>query len=116
MLINNIIPFVLCFLLTNALSTDKCIALSMSGGGSMGAFEAGALYGLYHTNTDKTKFKYDVITAVSAGAVNLAAVAVFEIGDEEAMIQVLSNEWQSLKNNNVYKEWSPFGMITGLFS
>jgi predicted acylesterase/phospholipase RssA len=54
----------------------------MSGGGAKGAFEAGALYGLYHTNTDKTKFMYDVITGVSAGAINLGAVSLYDIGDE----------------------------------
>ena len=91
MLQNKILTFALCFLLANAQSTDKCIALSMSGGGSKGAFEAGALYGLYHANSDKTKFRYDVITAVSAGAVNLAAVTLFDIGDEEALIQELSD-------------------------
>jgi predicted acylesterase/phospholipase RssA len=58
----------------------------MSGGGAKGAFEAGALYGLYHTNIDKTKFMYDVVTGVSAGAINLGAVSLYDIGDEKNMV------------------------------
>lgn len=32
----------------------KCIALALSGGGALGAYEAGALWGIYHTLTDKS--------------------------------------------------------------
>ena len=55
-----------------------CTALAMSGGGSKGAFEAGALYGMYHglENVGST-FDYDVITGVSAGAINTIGLSVF---------------------------------------
>lgn len=52
----------------------------MSGGGSKGAYEAGALYGLINTDTDKAKYEYDVVTGVSAGAINTGAVSVFGKG------------------------------------
>ena len=34
----------------------KCTALAMSGGGTKGAFEAGVLWGMYHSSDDKSKF------------------------------------------------------------
>jgi len=52
----------------------------MSGGGSKGAYEAGVLYGLITTDTDKAKYEYDVVTGVSAGAINTGAVSVFGKG------------------------------------
>jgi len=39
---------IMCAALGVASAADVCRALAMSGGGSKGAFEAGALYGLYH--------------------------------------------------------------------
>lgn len=65
----------------------------MSGGGVKGAFEAGALWGLILNSEDKSKFAYDVVTGVSAGAINLGAVSLFDIGDEENMVKTLSDKW-----------------------
>jgi len=49
----------------------------MSGGGSKGAFEAGVIWGMYYgiENVGET-FDYDVITGVSAGAINTIGLAV----------------------------------------
>jgi len=47
----------------------------MSGGGSNGAWEVGVLYGLAHDNPNVQDFYYDVVTGVSAGAINSAALA-----------------------------------------
>lgn len=52
----------------------------MSGGGAKGSYEAGALWGLIKNSEDKTKFEYDVVTGVSAGAINTACVSLFEKG------------------------------------
>ena len=67
----------------------------MSGGGSMGAFEIGALWGLYFNDDNKTaaKYSYDIITGVSAGALNTFALSLFEQGDEENAIKFLSEQW-----------------------
>jgi len=54
----------------------------MSGGGSRGSYEAGALWGMYYAAEDKSIFEYDVVTGVSAGAINAFAYALFEKGDE----------------------------------
>ena len=76
---------------------DKCIALAMSGGGSLGSYEAGALWGMFYAAQDKSQFEYDVITGVSAGSINLIGASVYEKGQEEAMIQDLSHRWATLE-------------------
>ena len=72
---------------------DHCYGLALSGGGSKGAYEAGVLWGFYHGAKDKTKYQYDVVTGVSAGAINGAAIAMFAPGDEEKMVEFLSSTW-----------------------
>jgi len=32
------------------------------------------------------------------------------------MVQFLSDTWAGINDKNVYEQWSPFGIITGLFS
>ena len=93
-----------------------CKALALSGGGSKGSYEAGVLYGLVMNDADKTKYAYDVVTGVSAGAINTGAISIFKPGDEVNMVQFLSDTWAGINDKNVYEQWSPFGIITGLFS
>ena len=45
---------------------------------------------------------YDVITGVSAGAMNTAAVILFAPGDEGNMVEFLSNIWQNIVDKNIY--------------
>jgi predicted acylesterase/phospholipase RssA len=70
-----------------------------SGGGSKGAFEAGALWGMIHAHENKTMFEYDVVTGISAGAINAAGVSLFDKGDEMELVEWLSKCWQNLSNN-----------------
>jgi len=73
-----------------AAAKDQCYALALSGGGSKGAYEAGVLHGMYHSAQDKSKYQYDVVTGVSAGAINTGAISLFAPGDEENMLEYLS--------------------------
>ena len=76
----NIIALAALAIGASATDGQQCIALAMSGGGSKGAFEAGALYGLYHgVENAGTKFNYDVVTGVSAGAINAAGLSLWPI-------------------------------------
>mmetsp|Transcript_17322 Transcript_17322/g.29135 ORF Transcript_17322/g.29135 Transcript_17322/m.29135 type:complete len:306 (-) Transcript_17322:238-1155(-) len=86
-------------------SSKTCTALAMSGGGAKGAYEAGALWGLYYGAKDKSAYQYDVATGVSAGAINTAALSVYAPGDEVNMLDFLSESWQNLENKDVYKNW-----------
>ena len=65
----------------------------MAGGGTRGAYEAGALWGLVNAAANKSAYAYDVVTGVSAGSLNLGGMATFEIGDESNMVNVLSHYW-----------------------
>ena len=74
-------------------STDgKCRALAMSGGSNYGAWEVGVLWGLLNYG-DPADYAWDVITGVSAGAINTGATAVFATGDELNMVDFLSETW-----------------------
>ena len=63
-----------------AQAATSCKALALSGGGSLGAYEAGIIYGLMHEGNPQD-FEWDVVTGVSAGAINAAAVSVFDKAD-----------------------------------
>ena len=71
-------------------SAAKCTALAMSGGGAHGAFEAGVLWGFLKNDDNKDKYKYDIVTGVSAGSINALGVAAWPIGDENALVEWLS--------------------------
>lgn len=86
----------------------------MSGGAVKGAYEAGVLWGFYHQLEDKSKMAYDVVTGVSAGAINGGAMALFEIGDEKNMVETLSMRWQLLTSDQLYAMWEPLGIVTGV--
>jgi len=60
---------------TTAAADDRCLVLALSGGGSGGAWEVGVLYGLAHDNQNIEDYFYDVVTGVSSGAINTAALA-----------------------------------------
>lgn len=98
-------------LLTSAASAtqDVCRALLLSGGGNNGAWEAGVLYGLVNYG-DPTDFAYDVLTGVSAGSINAAGLAGWEVGKEVEAAQWLSDLWKNLKTSDVWKDWR-FGKV-----
>jgi predicted acylesterase/phospholipase RssA len=68
----------------------------MAGGGSRGAFEAGALWGMYYAKNAGEDFDYDVLSGVSAGSINSFALSLFAKNDTEHAINVISDTWASL--------------------
>lgn len=86
----------------------------MSGGGSNGAWEAGVIWGFVNYG-DPTEYAYDVITGVSAGATNTAALAVFAPGDEVAATEWLFDTYMHRTSDQVYKN-RPGGPIVALFA
>ncbi len=63
-------------LFANAQTTKKCRVLVMSGGANRGAYEAGVIHGLSHL-LNGTDAYYDVVSGVSAGSLNTAALAMW---------------------------------------
>ena len=85
------------------MSKDHCYALVMSGGGSNGAWEAGVLWGLHHYG-DQKEYEWDVVTGVSAGAINTSAVVMFS-PDDPGMAQFISDTWVSLTDKDIWQIW-----------
>jgi predicted acylesterase/phospholipase RssA len=69
-------------------SQDVCHALALSGGANKGAYEAGVIWGLVNALTPE-EVRWDVVTGVSAGAMNAAGMSIFEVGNEVAMSEFL---------------------------
>ena len=92
----------------------KCRALALSGGANYGSWEVGVMWGLLHYGTP-SDFAWDVITGVSAGAINTAATAVFATGDEYNMTEFLSDTWASLTTHDIWVNW-PEGPVFALFN
>ena len=73
------------------------------------------LWGLLHYG-EPADFTWDVITGVSAGAINTVATAVFEKGDEVAMTEFLSDAWANLTSPDIWQKWPDEGPARALFN
>jgi NTE family protein len=80
-------------------------ALVLSGGGSKGSYQAGALK---HILGEK-RIQYDALCGVSVGAINVAYLAMFKSGQEIESVRQLADMWSTLDNSKIYKRWFPFG-------
>ena len=94
--------------------SKKCRAIVLAGGGSWGAYEVGVLKGFTSDPSKADDFKYDVVTGVSAGSINAMAVAAWPIGQEKDMAEWASGLWANLKTSNVFQNWEPASVVTGV--
>lgn len=83
-------------------SLSKVIYVLKLGGGDKGAYEVGVLKGFLQEIPDKIHYdvasgKPDLKVGVSVGSLNSIGFAVYEKGDEAAMIQYLGRIWYNLK-------------------
>lgn len=72
-----------------------CKALVLEAGGDKGAYQAGALKGLFEAAGGEA-IDYDVISGVSVGAINAMGVSIFPSGEEEAL-----TDWMSKSQNHL---------------
>ena len=80
-------------------------ALVLSGGGSKGSYQVGALKHIL----GERQVVYDALCGVSVGAINVAFLAMFKHGQEVESIQEIAKMWGELDNSKIYKRWFPFG-------
>ena len=81
----------------------SCRILALSGGGAHGAFQAGVIKNLNDKGT-----KWDIITGVSAGAINALALSIFNSTDQQSGISLMQNVWMNITSYDVYKwNWNP---------
>lgn len=82
--------------------SSPCRVLSLSGGGSYGAFEAGVLKRLVENDPN---LDYDFITGVSAGAMNAGFLGLYPSGNLSTGIRDLEGKWLDItQNSEVYKK------------
>jgi len=80
-------------------------ALVLSGGGSKGSYQVGALKYIL----GEKQVVYDALCGVSVGAINVSYLAMFKTGQEIESSQQLAHLWSQLDNSKIYKRWFPFG-------
>lgn len=86
-------------------------ALVLSGGGSKGAYQAGALKHI----VGNCETKYDILCGVSVGAINSAMLGMFKIGEEKEASNYMESIWLDVRTNKIYKRWCPFGRLHALW-
>jgi hypothetical protein len=95
-------------------ASQTCHALIQSGGGSHGAYEAGALAGLISV-LPAAQVEYYITVGISAGALNSVGLCQFPMGQEPAASAFITSMWQNLGGmQNVLKDW-PGGLAQGIF-
>lgn len=80
-------------------TTAQRHAIVLTGGGARGAYQVGVLKALAEISTKK-QVAFPVITGVSVGAINAAALAS-NFDDFKSSAGVLENFWRNLKTQNV---------------
>lgn len=86
-------------------------ALVLSGGGSKGAYQVGALKKWMLEDG----LEYDIIAGVSVGAINGACLAQVPIGHPQAAWRTLKSSWDQADTSKVRKPWCPFGVLSALW-
>lgn len=86
-------------------------ALVLSGGGVKGAYQIGVLK---HLIIDLGR-QYDVLCGVSVGALNTAFLSMFSKEQEKEGFQSLLEFWLTVNNDNIWKNWCPFGKLHALW-
>ena len=77
-------------------------ALVLSGGGARGAYQAGVLKGLAEILPEKNKSPFEIISGVSAGAINAAKLAC-DIESFSNAVEKLNFLWSQISTDQVFK-------------
>ncbi len=81
---------------------SKKTALVLSGGGARGAYQAGVLKGLAEILPEKKKSPFQIISGVSAGAINTAKLAC-DIDSFANAVEKLNYLWSQVSTEQVFK-------------
>lgn len=90
----------------------KCRALVLQGGGDKGSYQVGALSEMVRLIPEE--IHYDVVSGVSAGALNAGGFSQFLPGQEAEAVDFLMDLWKNINSSDVYQEWAG-GLIDGIF-
>jgi len=81
-------------------------ALVLSGGGSKGAYQVGAIRALLESGRS-----WDAVYGISVGALNAAWLSMFRPEEQAGSIEGLYAVWAQVKTSrDIYRPWLPFGL------
>lgn len=86
-------------------------ALVLSGGGSKGAFQLGAMKRLIRFEGNR----YDILCGTSVGALNASYLSQYTKDNQSDGLGNLIELWVGLKQSDVYTSWPILGPVLGLF-
>ena len=86
-------------------------ALVLSGGGSKGAFQLGAMKRLMRNEGNS----YDIFCGTSVGALNAGYMSQFSKEKQSEGLGSLIGIWVGLKQSDVYTSWPVLNVVLGLF-
>ena len=86
-------------------------ALVLSGGGSKGAYQWGAL----KRWMKEEQQDYGIITGVSVGALNAGMLAQAPIGQPKVAWDFLDSIWSQVNDDRVFKKWGFWGYVASLW-
>eukprot|EP01133_Synstelium_polycarpum_P001147 gene1147-1312_t len=89
-----------------------CRAVSFSGAGDRGAYEAGVVWGLVDSRPSE-EVAWQFSSGISAGSINAGAFAMYGVGDEHAAADFLVSRWLSISQEQVFVDWEG-GVADGL--
>ena len=112
-LIWSVTVLALLFASTHAESNGRWYALALQGGGDKAAYQAGVLSGLVN-GLSADQVGYDVITGVGIGSINGAVLSAHAKGDEKGAASEILNIWKTIKEKDIYQNWSWGGPVRGL--
>lgn len=93
---------------------DYCRALALEGGGSLGAYQAGAMSALTQL-VPGPDIEWNVISGISTGSLNAVGASLFPMGQEAEMAQFIQEVWLSLNGtSSIYEDWNALGAPYGL--
>ena len=99
--------------ITSLTEKTKCYVLALEGGGDKGAYQAGAIKGLVD-NVPNGETQWDVVTGISVGSMDAAALALFDVGNESNAADYLVQTWRDIQGKrDIYQNWL-FGPLQGL--
>lgn len=98
-----------------AQAVRPCRVLALSGGGDKGAYEAGVIHGLVNNLSEQGETEWDVVTGISAGAINAGAIVSYPLGEEPTMADFLLKTAQNVGQKDIFKSWSPLSRFLGVF-
>lgn len=74
----------------------------MSGGSNNGAWEVGVLWGLAHYG-NPTDYYWDVVSGISAGAINTSGLAGWKPEEVIEMTEYMSDSWLGITTHDIWR-------------